>query len=82
LPASKPKEEELLKQYPEKYALLMAIFYEVIWDPIFFESYSHLTNLYAMFALGTLPEYRGRGIGTKMVLASWEVRRNLSFHFS
>jgi len=66
-------EEEMLNQFPEKYALLMDVFVNCIWGPDLFEKYPKLNRIYEMFALATLPECRGRGIAKKMVLASWQV---------
>ena len=59
--------EKYCQDFPETHAAIMAMFDELMWPGDVFSKYPSVNNIYDMFALATLPDYRGRGLATKLV---------------
>ncbi len=74
-PERKETMQELLSQYPKAHALIMYLFDEALWPPDVFRRYPGHEKVFDFFALGTRPEYRGRGIAKELVRQAIKVAR-------
>ncbi len=57
----------MMARFPKAHALIMYLFDEALWPPDIFHKYPGHSKIFDFFALGTLPEYRGRGIAKELV---------------
>jgi ribosomal protein S18 acetylase RimI-like enzyme len=53
----------------------MGLFDELMWPGDIFAAHMDCKKIYDMYALGTHPDYRGRGLATKLVLESFKVAK-------
>ena len=70
--------EKYCQDFPETHAAIMAMFDELMWPGDVFSKYPSVNNIYDMFALATLPDYRGRGLATKLVQQALIVAKKVS----
>ena len=54
---------------------MMSLFDDMMHPGDIFEKHPDRVQMYDMFALSTLPEYRGRGIATKLVQEAFKVAK-------
>ena len=54
---------------------MMALFDDLMHPSDIFETHPDKKQMYDMFALSVLPEYRGRGIATKLVQEAFKVAK-------
>ncbi len=53
----------------------MDIFVNTVWIPDLMAERPDIQRAYEMFAMGTHPDYRSRGIARRLVAEAWEVAR-------
>ena len=65
--------ETYCQDFPATQAAILSIFDEIMHSSDVFTANPDVTKIYDMFALATLPDYRGRGLATKMVQQALKV---------
>ena len=59
--------EDYCADFPKTHAAILTLFDEIMHSGDVFQRYPEVTKIYDMFALATLPNYRGRGLATNLV---------------
>ena len=75
---TKPSLEEYLSKYVRVHAKIMFSMDLLYWPKDVFDTYGD-EKIYSMFALGTHPDYRGRGIATILVKETLKVGSGFKF---